>query len=69
MQTVWDAKNMIINMHVNILDSHNIFQETALAQMLKSWPVISRWWLSDYLLIIVLNVILLIVDWFKLEGV
>lgn len=31
MQTVWDAKNMIISVHVNILDSHNIFQESALA--------------------------------------
>lgn len=69
MQAVWDAKNMIINMHVNIFDSCNIFQESALAQMLKSWPIISRWWLGDYLLIIVLNIILLIGDWYKLEGV
>lgn len=69
MQIVWDAKNMIINVHVNILDSHNIFQASALTPMLKSWPVISRWWLSDYVLIIVLNVILLIVAWYKLEGV
>lgn len=36
MQTVRDAKNIIINVHVNILDSHNIFYESALAQMLKS---------------------------------
>lgn len=69
MQILWEAKNMIINVHVNILDSHNIFQASALSQMLKSWPVTSRWWLSDYVLIIVLNVILLIVAWYKLEGV
>lgn len=51
---------LIINVHVNIFDSCNIFQASTLTQMLKSWPLISRWWLSDYVLIRILNVILFI---------